>query len=299
MKKPLLLTALALGLGLSGVAYPADKLFSDIPTDTVFAPPGSAAAAPRTPARSEPSPLEMAANSLSGTFLAAGYESKAGSDGSVTVTVRKDDMSLPLRAELADDDAQLRLGMQLIQIPAGQTLSAEKLLILMQSNLENRPVAFAFDKQNRRIELHLVVSNSGLTPSRLRDHVFELAEIAAKTRTTWAIEGVAIGASTAADTAAADTSAQSSNGLVGKWIASSGAKDAVALQIETDGTFRLVVVSGGQPKQSKGKFTLSGATLTLSGDDGTRLSGTVQSAAEGFQFQPDGAKTSLTFKRAS
>jgi hypothetical protein len=294
MNKPLLLTALALGLGLSGVARSADKLFSDISTDTVFAPPGSAAAAPRAPVRNEPSPLELAANSLSGTLLAAGYEPKSGTDGGVMFTIRKDDMSLPLRATLSDDDVQLRLGMQLIQLPAGQTFAADKLLALMQSNLEHRPAAFAFDKENRRMELHLAVGNRGLTASRLRGHVDELARIAAKTRTLWAIDGVSIGVSTPTT-----ATTGSSDGLVGKWVASSSTNSAVALQIDTDGTFRLAIVTGTQKTQSKGKFSLTGATLTLSGDDGTRLSGTFQTTSDGFQFQPDGSKSSLTFKRAT
>jgi hypothetical protein len=300
MNKPLLLTALALGLGLSGVAHSADKLFSDIPTDAVFAPPGSATAAPRAPARSEPSPLEVAANSLSGTLLAAGYEPKTGEDGSVTVTIKKDDMSLPLRVALSDDDAQLQFGMQLIQVPAGQTLAADKLLSLMQANLEHRPAAFVFDKESRRIELHQAVSNRGLTSGKLREQIDRLADIAVKTRTLWAIDGVSIGVtSTPGATASSGATATSSDGLVGKWVASSTANSAVALQINADGTFRLAVVNGTQQTQSKGKFALTGATLTLSGDDGTRLSGTVQTSTDGFQFQPEGSKSSLTFKRAS
>jgi hypothetical protein len=293
MKKPLLLTALALGLGLSGVAHSADKLFSDIPTDAVFAPPGSAAATPRAPARSEPSPLELAANSLSGTLLAAGYEPKSGEDGSVMVTIKKDDMSLPVSVTSSDEDGQLRLGMQLIQLPAGQTFAADKLLSLMQSNLEHRPAAFAFDKESRRMELHLAVGNRGLTASKLRGHVDELARIAAKTRTLWAIDGVPIGVSTTTN-----STPESSGGLIGKWVASSSTSSAVALQINADGTFRLAVVNGTQQTQSKGKFALTGATLTLSGDDGTRLTGTFQSTADGFQFQPEGSTSSLTFKRA-
>ena len=306
MKKPLLLTALALGLGLSGVAHAADKLFSDISTDAVFAPPGSAAAAPRAPARSEPSPLEVAANSLSGTLLAAGYEPKTGEDGSVTVTIKKDDMSLPVRVALSGDDAQLQFGMQLIQVPAGQTLAADKLLSLMQANLEHRPAAFAFDQDTRRIELHRAVSNKGLTSGKLREQIDRLADIAVKTRTLWAIDGVSVGVTSAPGATAtpgtlatSGATATSSDGLVGKWVASSSTNSAVALQIDADGTFRLAVVNGTQQTQSKGKFALSGAALTLSGDDGTKLSGTVQASTDGFQFQPEGSKSSLTFKRAN
>ena len=86
--------------------------------------------------------------------------------------------------------------------------------------------------------------------------------------------------------------------LVGKWAAARSKTEAFALQINTDGTFALVTVSGGKTSQSTGKYTLVGNKLTLTDTKGTKIAGTatLRSAKE-FKFLPTGAKSPLTFKK--
>jgi hypothetical protein len=185
-------------------------------------------------------------------------------------------------------------------LAADQTIPSETLLKLLQANLDHRPAAFAFDQQQRRIELHLVVGSDGLTTARLRGHLDQLAEIALKTRDLWSSLGATSGT---AEVAEPNVSAAPANGdsLLGKWVASRGANGALALQLNADGTFRLAVVSGTQKSQSKGQFTRNGATLALVGDDGTRLAGTLQVQGDSFVFDLEGktgSAASLTFQRA-
>ena len=71
------------------------------------------------------------------------------------------------------------------------------------------------------------------------------------------------------------------------------------MRIDQAGTFALVTVVSGKTSQSKGKYTLSGSQLTLIDDKGTQLAGTVTlKSGKEFSFQPSGAKTALTFKKA-
>ncbi len=64
--------------------------------------------------------------------------------------------------------------------------------------------------------------------------------------------------------------------LVGRWSCGLEGGEAVALKINADATFVLLHLKAGRPNVSRGKATRSGNRLTLAGDDGTTLSGSVE-----------------------
>ena len=74
--------------------------------------------------------------------------------------------------------------------------------------------------------------------------------------------------------------------LVGKWSAAPSEKDAFAIQLDAAGKFVLVHVNQGKQTKSSGKYTFTNQQLTLAGDDGTQISGTVTSStAQDFTFK--------------
>jgi hypothetical protein len=88
--------------------------------------------------------------------------------------------------------------------------------------------------------------------------------------------------------------------LVGKWSAVRSAKEAFALQLNTDGSFVLVYVKDGKQSRSTGKYALSDGLLTLTTSDGSKFSGSLGNvSARSFEFIPQSAASKLTFQRAS
>ena len=87
--------------------------------------------------------------------------------------------------------------------------------------------------------------------------------------------------------------------LLGQWTAVRSKTEAFALRIDQGGTFALVTVFSGKTSQSKGKYTLQGSKITLIDEKGTQLAGTITlKSGKEFNFQPAGANTPLTFKKA-
>ena len=85
--------------------------------------------------------------------------------------------------------------------------------------------------------------------------------------------------------------------LVGRWSALVGKDQAFAIQIESDGQFRLVHVKSGKSTVSTGKTIQSGRDLTLAGDDGTKLRCTVTPQTDdAFQLAINDAKGKPTVK---
>lgn len=285
---------------IPGVLRAGDDLFTEIETGSVFAAPGGRPSPSAPPARAGARQPLISGLSLTDMFLAAGFDPKSGSDGVVAINLRREETNLTLRATLSPEERQLRLGVELTRIPAGQSVRSETLLDLLQANRDHRPAAFAYDPVERRLELHLVVSSDGLTTAKLHAQLDQLGRIALKTRDLWS----AIGGSPR-DTDGGDSASAAAHGdgasLVGQWIAARGVGNACALKLNADGTFRLAVVSGTQKSLSRGTYTQDGTKLTLAGDDGTRLAGTVQLRGDSFELESaenSGGAARLTFRRA-
>ena len=224
---------------------------------------------------------------------------------------------LSVLLSFSDDYDRLRLVMVLNTLKEGQTPPTETLMGLMDANRQNTAEFYAYNKTQRRTELHRLIQNSSMTPDRLKTELGSLARIAEQSKQLWAIKTptpsstAAAGAEKVASTpkpaptikpqATPTTNASTStHPLIGRWAASRSKTEAFALQISQDRSFALVTVVGGKTTKATGKYTLIGSKLTLTDTKGTRIAGTVTlRSTKEFNFLPTGAKTPLTFKKPS
>jgi len=305
-------TVIMLGV-LAAAATPAaqaDNLFSNVSIGSPF---GSDETQGAVPPRQTPEKLAGPA-SLSEMLRNAGLTPRELDTRIVSVKVRSGESTLPVLMTFTEDHNRLRMVMILGVHKNG--IPSETLMGLMDANRENAAAFFAYSKKQRRTELHRIVENRSMTPDRLKAELGGMARIASQTRELWAVksesasDSPAEGNSGAGNVATERQTAPSSqpeanstsllSSLVGQWAASRSKKEAFALRISANGKFALVTVVNGKTSQSTGQFTLKGSQLTLKDKDGTTISGTVTlSSKEEFKFLSQGAKTPLTFKKAS
>ena len=307
-------TIIMLGVAcLASAAAHADGLFSKVSIGSPF---GSSETQGAVPVQSTPKRL-AGPLSLSKMLTDAGMQPKEFDGSIVGVSMSVNGKSMPVLMTFTEDFDRIRMVMILNVLGEGQSLSTDNLIAMMDANRENSSVFFAFSKKQRRTELHRIVNNSSLTPSRLKTELATLVEVAEQSQDAWTLKpsekpatppqsGVAASpaAKPAPQTAQPQTKPQPRAntvqlGLVGQWTAARSKTEAFALRIDQGGTFALVTVISGKTSQSKGKYTISGSKLTLIDEKGTQLAGTVTlKSGKEFSFQPTGAKSPLTFKKA-
>lgn len=288
-----------------------DELFSKVRLDsTSGSNPGPGQPDPRR--RPESGPVSSV-NSLQALLLAAGYPSRVDGSGIVTIDVTRGDWSAPVAMTFADAGRQLRLAMKLTTPEAGTVIGPATLRGLLEANRKNWSAFFAIAGDPQHIELVNALPNVGLTSESLGETLEGMAEMAEETKAIWNVSGVRIrqAESTIQEPAKAEKPAKpapapatepTAGSIVGKWIATPNTNEAFALQLEDDSTFRLVHVKGTKSTKSKGRYTLNGGTLSLNGDDGNTIAGTVTLQDDRFSLviKGTGGKTvTLAFKKSS
>ena len=143
------------------------------------------------------------------------------------------------------------------------------------------------------------MANNGITAAALREHLNQMATVAANTRDSW--ESTTTTPSTSDRPTQAGrkpSTGTTQRSLIGTWIGSTNGQ-AFALQLKADRTFVLAVVQGTNQTRSAGKFTFDNTgRMTLQGNDGTKLSGKATiTSGDAFQLALDGG-TTLKLKRS-
>lgn len=323
MRKPLLLALITLTSLVTDSFAGEDDLFSDLQLQST-----SAAAKSASPPEANPAGAARRTNAETATLqtalLAAGYSARVTAEGAVSVEITRTDWSARLTIAGQEDGRQLRLALQLMTPDANTSLGAETLRALLNANGSGNTAFFALAEGDQRIELVTLIAADSLDSDSLRTTLEAIADTADRTRNLWNVASTsnssvpatvtpaqpttpsvastptpATSTSPAATPPASTTAAASLNG---KWVASPTSAEAFAMQLNADATFRLVHVKGTNNTQSKGTFTLAGTTLTLKGDTGTTLTGTVTRTTEGFTLalkNAGGQSVTLTFKSST
>jgi hypothetical protein len=314
-------------LAMLAAASPADdELFSKVRLHSTSASSGKMMdTAPQRP------PLSNAA-AVQTLLLAAGYNARIDERDTLRIEISRSDWSAPVFIGLADAGRQLRMAMRLTEPEANTIIAPKTLREMLQANRSNWSAFFAVAGEPQRIELVKTISNNGLDSEQFRAELDGLADMADSTKKIWKSEGVRIRQSTektesdsgelydaATPTpstseaktpapavpptqAEAKPAAPATSSLTGKWIATPTTNEAFALLIDDDNTFKLVHVKGTKSTKSKGTASLAGTTLTLKGDDGTTISGTIERKSDSFTLTMTGAggkSINLTFKSGS
>ncbi|HEV7689648.1 MAG TPA: hypothetical protein VGO52_02440 [Hyphomonadaceae bacterium] len=96
-----------------------------------------------------------------------GYETKALSKGFL-ITYKRDTWSLYVQIVISPDGTKLGLNANLGDVADLSTVPAKKWLDLLVSNGKIDPAVFYVDETNKKLYLHRVLDNRGVTPAILR-----------------------------------------------------------------------------------------------------------------------------------
>ena len=227
---------------------------------------------------------------LKQTLQAAGFEPKTAKDR-VTFSLQRAGLSLEyeLRAFVEQD----LIAMSLRLATAGpDTLNFKSILKLLSATDESKAIWFAYDRDQKQLELRSAISNRDASSHQLKARVQEMATLAIEHRKSWRSQGEQQTANartisetrrTQTSTAPRDSSstktAPSTNkstellppNLPGTWSAELG-KDSFAIRIMASANFRMVHVRSGKSSQSIGTMKHFGDQLVLNSNDGTSLS---------------------------
>lgn len=329
----------------AGTAGAEESLFSQVPIDSVFTPPGESSAANSGANRPLPAPPRFSATKsfslgqVAEGLREAGFDAKELDERTLSTKAKADTWSFPVIITASEDQKQLWVVLMLSVIKDEKQVPADKLLALMSANRQYAPAYFSYSAKHKRTELYRSFNSQEVTSDLLKEEINKLASIAKETQSLWSFASTnppAPPATTIPSTTAppaGNTSPAGSNpvagqaptppvpgnspppkrtlpapaapaspSLVGKWSAAPSDKEAFAMQLDADGKFVLVNISQGKQTRSTGKYTYSNQQLTLVGDDGTRLAGSVSSSSPQsftFKLQAQGDKVAaLAFRKA-
>lgn len=273
---------LALGLGTPFAQAEENDLFSDVAIESVF---DSKTTDDTTAKASDERSLRITGADQLVNLL---KKAKRVDSKTASTQVTYAGWSFPVTLQIKVDRDQIEIALALATASKEAKWKAERLLSLLTAVEDQPGVYFSYDKASRQLQLRKVISNRGVTASRLEKTLQEMAQVAAGRKASWTI-----GAGNQSNQSVGN--AQPS--LAGSWIAKLGEKEAFALRLTTDGKFSLALVKDGKTSTSTGKVERSGDQMSLVGTDGTTIRGTVSGqSAEGFELQLTGGKK-LTFKK--
>ena len=342
LKSFIILTLAFLGLGSAAHAddlfsrISLDSPFSSSGTK----PSGTTATGEKAPPSDRASKV-LNADHLAEMLRDADLEPKVEGDDFVSLKFKHQRWDFPVAINMTDKNARLWIVFVLTKLEGGKQLKAEQLAGLLGANRDLRPAMFTMADSGKRIELYLALPNEQISPKALRDSLQTLAGVAEQTAGLWEVTAASAGNNSSKsndspngrpapngqngqngangqvakqDAPAAKpvpnspppvTSAPSAaSGLLGKWSAAVGEKDAMALLLKADGSFVLAQVKDGKQGRVAGTFTFANGLLTLTGTDGTKIiTGSVaQTSDKAFDFTPQNGTTKgakLSFKKAS
>ncbi len=206
----------------------------------------------------------------------------------VTTQVEYATWKFPVTLEVKLEQDRVTCELSLAQIKDISKVNQESLLKLLGQNDGVSAAFFAYNAPTKVVQLRSSFDNRGLTSKKLKSELTRLARFADEHSALWS----GLGESTKTD-AKNDTKAAASKplSLVGSWAGTLKTGQAIAIQLNQAGTFRLVTVQSGKSSVSQGNYTLAGNKLTLVGNDKITLNCTAtQSSADAFQLSIGDAK---------
>jgi hypothetical protein len=295
--------------GAESVAV-ADDLFSEIRGTSVFVSQSSDNGASRSTGLRITNPEEIAR-----LLREAGLEAAVNEGKSVSTTKEIDSWEFPVLVMISESEREISVVLGLSSIQDAGKVPANRLLGLLEANQKYSSSRFVFNPARQRTELVGMLQNEAVTGLKLRDEISRLAILARDTEDLWNLNPAEKPAPVAdPEKASTDATAPvtppvpatspegSVASLKGSWSAVKSSTEAFAIEFRDNETFVLVYVNQGKQTRSSGTFQRTLETLTLSGENGFKLSGALKTVSDAeFQFRPAstaGNSDPLTFKRA-
>lgn len=239
-----------------------DALFSEIAMESVFAMSTSANAATTDGSTSlsritGPSSLFLALKS-------AGFEPKLNKQ-SVSINVESAGWKLPVTMVVDVEQDRVVCRMSLIRFENDATASGQSLLALLTASNKITDASFVFDSDEKMVQLRTAFSNRDLTVKVLKSRLLSLADIAIFHADTW-MQLKSTSTLTPSAVAESDSAvvATDSVSIVGKWAVTLPSNASIAIELNKDGSFKMVHVAGKQSAISSGTLLRQADLLTLS-----------------------------------
>ncbi|WP_442505918.1 type III secretion system chaperone [Novipirellula sp. SH528] len=289
-----------------------DSLFSEVAMESVFEKQVATVKDVATISDGETMQRIVGVSSLIQVLKAAGFE-PSEEQGSATFKLNHAQWIFPVSMTVFVDEDRIACEMSLVKMEDDASFDKETLLKLLVSNTATQGGYFAFDQENKRIQLRVSLSNRAVTARQLKADLSQLAILAERKSDIWSksnakpkTESTVAAPTTPTNTAKAPNAATPTNAtnsaqtrfsLAGTWSASLKSGEAFALRLNSEGTFQLVHMKSGKSTSSKGKVTRADNKLTLIGDDKITLNCTVnQTVADKFQLAVNDAKGNVAIK---
>ncbi|GAA4449521.1 hypothetical protein [Novipirellula rosea] len=277
-----------------------DSLFSEVAMESVFEKQVATVKDVATISDGETMQRIVGVSSLIQVLKAAGFE-PSEEQGSATFKLNHAQWIFPVSMTVFVDEDRIACEMSLVKMEDDASFDKETLLKLLVSNTATQGGYFAFDQQNKRIQLRVSLSNRAVTARQLKADLTQLAILAERKSEIWSQNNAPAKTESTATTPTKPTnstnSAKKHFSLAGTWSASLKSGEAFALRLNSEGTFQLVHMKSGKATSSKGKVTRADNKLTLIGDDKITLNCTVnQTVADKFQLAVNDAKGNVAIK---
>lgn len=283
-----------------------DSLFSEVAMESVFEKQVATVKDVATISDGETMQRIVGVSSLIQVLKAAGFEPSEEQD-SATFKLNHAQWIFPVSMTVFVDEDRIACEMSLVKMEEDASFDKETLLKLLVSNTATQGGYFAFDQENKRIQLRVSLSNRAVTARQLKADLTRLAILAEQKSDIWSKSNATpktestVAVPTTTTNTAKPTNATNAGktrfSLAGTWSASLNSGEAFALRLNSEGTFQLVHMKSGKATSSKGKVSRSGNSLTLIGDDKITLNCTVnQTVADKFQLAVNDAKGNVAIK---
>ena len=285
---PSVAASLLLVVTTISTSFASDDLFSGVAIESVF---NSAGSAEATDAKSslDTTTRLTDAESVLALLQSAGLEAKKATSKRVETKLKQNGWSLPVAVQVDVDQDLILATMTLVKLEDSSSLNASKLLQLLTVNYGENKSYFAYNADDKKLQVRHQLSNRGLTAVDLLQTLREMADLAISRQSLWT------SAKEASSPKVATT--KSTQIPTGVWVASISADEAFAIRLDADQSFKLVHVKGKQETTSTGKMSLSGSQIRLTTSDGKSVSGRVSDiSSKAFTFQLGGR--SLVFKKS-
>lgn len=151
---------------------------------------------PATPSATQQAPVSATAlngalndDSLKALLIGLGYEPAELRTTSGTpvneLNFVEDDFRFIFQIYLSPNQRQVITSARLMPLPGESDASAPQVIRLLEENHALAPLAFSVDKHTRYVHLNLLVANSELSPSRMREVLATFKTILRRTEPLW------------------------------------------------------------------------------------------------------------------
>ncbi len=265
------LLVLVAGLWQLPTLYAEENLFSEVAMESVFEKNATLTSSVATLDDGEKMERITGTKSLEIALQFAGFKTKT-KDERVTFEIAHAGWKLPVATEVELEQDRIVCEVSLIELADIANVDSDGLLKLLEKNDAVGGYFFAYDSKSKVIQLRTSFHNRGISAKQLKANLVQTAAFAERHSELWSKLKSKPAAKVADSTSGKTTTVTSGkpvtsvpsqttvtmSSLTGLWGATLKGNESIAIQLTSDGTFKLATVKGGKSSLSNGKASLVG-----------------------------------------